>query len=297
VKTFGASFPAISCVFGNETACALKDALKDDVEVTVVHRSDPYKALLGTEIGNCMREVNLSKGVNYTKGNLEKINQGGSGKVEAVLINGQIVKADLLILANGVTPNTEFLPNSVKKDKTGHVTCDTFMRTTDHNIWAAGDSASHPWGFNGERISSAHYSTAITEGAIAAFNMMGKWVPNTNVPIFWTSQTFAAKVFFSGHGSNWDKIIVDGDVKENKFIGYHFKDGRVEGISCMGRTADILLLNTSQRLGMVLTEADFKDGKLDLEDLRKRVDAKTPSCMCKRKTLNEAGPIECRGGL
>lgn len=171
------------------------------------------------------------------------------------------------------------------------------MRTTDHNIWAAGDSASHPWGFNGERISSAHYSTAITEGAIAAFNMMGKWVPNTNVPIFWTSQTFAAKVFFSGHGSNWDKIIVDGDLKENKFVGYHFKDGRVEGISCMGRTADILLLNTSQRLGMVLTEADFKDGKLDLEDLRKRVEAKRPSCMCKRKKLNQAAPTECRGGL
>jgi len=168
------------------------------------------------------------------------------------------------------------------------------MRTSDQNIWAAGDVASHPWSFNGERISSPHYSTAITEGAIAALNMIGKQVKNCDVPIYWTAHTPACKIYFSGHGSNWDKIIVDGDLKERKFVAYYFKGGRVEGFSCMGRVKDILLLNTAQRMGLVFTEADFVDGKLDLETLRKKVDTKKPCFMCQRKKLNQAEPDQCQ---
>lgn len=244
-----------------------------------------------------MKEHNLGSGVNYVEGTLKEINGENGQCNEVVLSNGEKLRADILVISQGVTPNTDFLPSSVKKDKSGHVTCNTFMRSTDENIWAAGDVASHPWSFNGERINSAHYSTAITQGSIAAYNMMGKWVPNDNIPIYWSSHGMKAKVYFSGHGSNWDKTVIDGDLKSKSFIGYHFKDGRVEGFSCMGRVADILLLNTSQRLGIVFTDKDFKNGKLDLEALRHTVESKRPKCMCKRKVLNEAEKIESRCGL
>jgi len=55
-----------------------------------------------------MKEWNLSNGIIYTQGNLEKIQYDSSFRCNEIIVNGQKIKVDVLILAQGVTPNTEF---------------------------------------------------------------------------------------------------------------------------------------------------------------------------------------------
>jgi len=65
----------------------------------------------------------------------------GNEKVEHVeLENGQKLKADVVILGIGVRPNIDLAKNAGLKvdDRTG-IWVDSWMRTSDHNIFAAGD--------------------------------------------------------------------------------------------------------------------------------------------------------------
>ena len=277
---------------GNESAASIKSALKEDVEVTVVHRSDIYAKTFGAEIGNVMKEVNEEHGINYVVGTLEKINQADGKANEIELADGTKIKADVLVMSQGVVPNTEWLPDTIRKDKSGHINCSITMRSTGKSVWAAGDCASHPCIINEEQNSSAHYSAAIMDGSVAAHNMMDKMVPNETVPLFWTSQFMVNKIFHSGVGSDWDRTIIHGDLKKRNFMAYHFLTHRLCAVSSMGRVQDVLLVNTAQRMGKVIQESEVEDGTFDITKLRKEIDDSRPGCLCQRASLNKLKPGE-----
>merc|ERR1712021_68056 len=92
---------------------------------------------------------------------------------------------------------------------------------------------------------------------------------------------------YTGFAYTWDKIYLDGDVKDRKFLAYYVKDGRVNAVAGMGRTGDILLLNQAMRLNCMPALGEFKNGKLDLEGLKEKVDRLRPSCFCKRQKIIE----------
>lgn len=70
--------------------------------------------------------------------------------------------------------------------KDGGVVCDPFMRTNNHDVFAAGDIAEYPYWPTGERIRTEHWSVALDTGTYAAFNMLGKLIPYGQIPFFWT---------------------------------------------------------------------------------------------------------------
>jgi hypothetical protein len=82
---------------------------------------------------------------------------------------------------------------------------------------------------------------------------------------------------------------LDGDVKDRKFLAYYVKDGRVNAVAGMGRTGDIILLNQAMRLNCMPMLGEFKNGKMDLEGLRQRVDELKPGCGCRRQKIIDAG--------
>ena len=65
----------------------------------------------------------------------------GEEKVEQVeLENGQKLNADIVILGIGVRPNIDLARNAgLQVDDIGGIWVDSWMRTSDHNIFAAGD--------------------------------------------------------------------------------------------------------------------------------------------------------------
>jgi NADPH-dependent 2,4-dienoyl-CoA reductase/sulfur reductase-like enzyme len=48
------------------------------------------------------------------------------------------------------------------------------LRTSNSNIFAAGDITNYPYFLTGERARVEHYNEAIEQGTIAAFNMLDK---------------------------------------------------------------------------------------------------------------------------
>ena len=65
----------------------------------------------------------------------------GSGKVEKVLTSKRGLKADALVLAIGIRPNTGFLEGSGIEMHKGTILTDQYLRTNLPDVYAAGDCA------------------------------------------------------------------------------------------------------------------------------------------------------------
>ncbi len=98
----------------------------------------------------------------------------GSGKVEKVLTSKRGMKADALVLAIGIRPNTAFLEGSGIEMVKGTILTDQYLRTNVEDIYAAGDCAMVTNRQTGKPAWSPMGSTANIAGRILAGNLAGK---------------------------------------------------------------------------------------------------------------------------
>ena len=98
----------------------------------------------------------------------------GSGKVEKVLTSRRAMKADALVLAIGIRPNTAFLEGSGIEMFKGTILTDAHMRTNIEDIYAAGDCAMVANRQTGKPAWSPMGSTANITGRILAENLAGR---------------------------------------------------------------------------------------------------------------------------
>ncbi|KUK65570.1 MAG: NAD(FAD)-dependent dehydrogenase [Desulfotomaculum sp. 46_80] len=99
----------------------------------------------------------------------------GRGKVEAVkLDNRATVRAEAVILATGITPNSIVAQEaglSVNFD--GSFKVDNYMRTNCKDIFAIGDCAEKRCFFTNRNVPVLLASTAALEAKVAALNLFG----------------------------------------------------------------------------------------------------------------------------
>ena len=98
----------------------------------------------------------------------------GNGRVEKVLTSKRGLKADALVLAIGIRPNTGFLEGSGIEMFKGTILTDRYLRTNVPDIYAAGDCAMVANRQTGKPAWSPMGSTANIAGRILAKDMAGK---------------------------------------------------------------------------------------------------------------------------
>jgi len=142
-------------------------------EVTVIELL-PHCLFLACDDEICIRvEKKLSeRGINVlVDRKVESIARNTKG-VYAVLDNEEKIKADVVILGIGVTPNIELARNGgLEVDEKEGVYVDEFMRTSDENIFAAGDCTRKRCFFTGRPSVFRLASIATMEARIAGANL------------------------------------------------------------------------------------------------------------------------------
>ncbi len=96
----------------------------------------------------------------------------GMDHVEAVVINEERFEADVVIIATGVIPNTEFI--EAEKLKNGALVVSERLETSIPNIYAAGDCAAHYHRLLENYTHLPLGTTANKQGRIAGRTMMGQ---------------------------------------------------------------------------------------------------------------------------
>lgn len=213
--------------------------------------------------------------------------QSGDGDVKRVyLADGSHIDADLVVTAVGGKPNTWFLKN-MTLDKDGGVNSDVFLRSSNPDVFAAGDIVSYPYFYTNERIRVEHLSEAYSQGSHAAWNMLGKMIPYQNVPFYWSRQ-WNKSVACVGVPRDWDSIVIDGDKSKYEFAAYYFKNGKVIAAAGMARSKDLITVSHAMKSGFSLTADHFNGTKLDIEKVRKALHDTESKCACKRAKSNQA---------
>ena len=111
-------------------------------EVTVIQLQDRVlQEVFDKDITDLLEEELRESGVNLLLSEtvVELI---GDGKVSKVKTNKREIDADIVILATGVKPNTDFLKtDEIKMIRNGAIVVDSYGRTSVEDVYSAGDCA------------------------------------------------------------------------------------------------------------------------------------------------------------
>jgi NADPH-dependent 2,4-dienoyl-CoA reductase/sulfur reductase-like enzyme/nitrite reductase/ring-hydroxylating ferredoxin subunit len=237
----GASF------IGLEVAWSLRER---KMEVAVVGRhSVPLGKVLGTEIGNLVRETHETHGVKFHLGRTPvkfqvasasppiSNRQDADSTVTVQLDDGTKLDCDLVVVGIGVRPNTRLAEQAGIATDNG-VLVNEFLETNIPGIFAAGDIARWPHPRAG-RIRVEHWVVAQRQGQTAARNILGAREPFTTTPFFWSNH-FDLHIHYVGHGSDRDAASVHGDLKTKEASVIFRSNDKLSAVASVGRDRENL---------------------------------------------------------
>lgn len=203
------------------------------LEVTVLEALEaPMVRGVGARIGASLAALHRANGVDLRTGvTVEAVE--GDGRVERVrLAGGDVVACDLLLVAVGAAPCTDWLDGSGLVIDDG-VVCDETLLAAP-GVVAAGDVARWPNPtFDGESMRIEHWTNAAEQGMHAASRLLaadGDGAPFAAVPFVWSDQ-FGVKIQSAGRFSGADRMeVVHGAIDEHRFVAIFERAGRVSGV-------------------------------------------------------------------
>ena len=211
---------------GMETAAAARAA---GAEVTVLEAAElPLLRVLGREVAEVFASLHRDNGVDLRTGVQVAEITGAGGRADGVLLgDGSRVPADVVVVGIGITPNTQLAAQAGVKVDNG-VVVDERLRSSDPDIYAAGDVACafHP--LLGKHIRVEHWANALNQPLTAARAMLGQDVAYDRVPYFYTDQ-YDLGMEYSGHvdPGGYDQVVFRGDVPGREFLAFWVGGGRV----------------------------------------------------------------------
>lgn len=171
----GKSNPRVVLVGAGFIGFIILSALhKRGCQLTVVEReSHVLSRMLSTTSAEYVHRWLDKKNITVHAGtSVTGISAADDGSKVVATSNGDI-EADLVVVAIGVKPNVELAANAGLQTDHG-ILVDNNLRTSDPNIYAAGDCAQGPAMFNSDRQIHAIHPTAVDHGRVAGANMTGQ---------------------------------------------------------------------------------------------------------------------------
>ena len=211
---------------GLETAAA---ARHHGATVTVVEMDTlPLRRVLGDEVAAVYANLHREHGVDFRFGAGVREFRGSDGVLTGVVLtDGTELPADLAIVGVGITPATELAVAGGLTVDNG-IAVDSALRTSDPDVYAAGDVANVLNPLVGKRIRVEHWDNAMNGGPAAARSMAGEDVTYDWVPYFFSDQ-YDLGMEYAGYvePGGYDEVVFRGDPASYEFIAFWVKDGRV----------------------------------------------------------------------
>jgi 3-phenylpropionate/trans-cinnamate dioxygenase ferredoxin reductase subunit len=214
------------------------------LEVAIVEQAEvPLAHVVGAEIGQMFADLHRDNGVELHLGaRLESFE--GDGRVERVcLAGGRTLECDFVVVGIGVTPRTGLADEAGIAVDNGIVVGDD-LETSVPGIFAAGDVANALHPFYGRPLRVEHWANALNQPATAASAMLGKPASYDRLPYFFSDQ-YDLGLEYTGFASDWDEVVLRGDLESREFVAYWLRDGRVlagMNVNVWGVTDDIKAL-------------------------------------------------------
>jgi 3-phenylpropionate/trans-cinnamate dioxygenase ferredoxin reductase subunit len=212
---------------GLETAAAARNA---GLDVTLLERSElPLLHVLGPETAPIFADLHRDHGVDLRSQVTVAELSGRNGAVTAVILSdGSRIDADTVLVGVGITPNTRLAAQAGLKIDNG-ILADEHLRTSDPNIFAAGDVANAYNPRLGRHIRVEHWANARRQGATAGKAMVGQDAVDARPSYFFTDQYDLSMEYTGDIGpSGYDQVIFRRHADPRRLIVFWLQKQRVQ---------------------------------------------------------------------
>lgn len=224
---------------GSEAASSCNDL---GLPVTVTQRGvAPMASALGAVVGAAVGARQRAHGIDLrVRTTVTALEGDGDGRLRwAHLSGGDVVEADVAVVAAGSLRNTEWLAGSGLAAGEGGVDCDPACRALDAGgavvplVYVAGDVARwrHPH-FDSEPQALEHWGNAVGQAEIAAHNLTHAPADlrhNTALPTFWSDQ-FGMNIKSVGLPHLADEVVLtQGSFERGPFVAAYGRGGVTVG--------------------------------------------------------------------
>ncbi|KAF8920202.1 hypothetical protein CPB85DRAFT_1273867 [Mucidula mucida] len=226
----------------------------------------PFETILGKKVGQALMKYHESQGIKFhMQVKVEKIvtSEENDKLATGVVVNGETIPADFVIMGVGVAPATELLKDHVELEKDGGVKVDEYMRVlnvpnTVKGLYAIGDIAVPPL-FTGQGYARIeHWNVASNQGRALGQSIAGIPKMYKKVPVFWSAQ--GQQLRYCGYGVGFEDVIITGDAEKLKFVAYYVLDNRVTAMASMQNDPVMSKCAQLLRLGIMPSPEELRGG-------------------------------------
>ncbi len=238
-------------------------AVTRGLEVSVLEMEDRILQRVTTpEMSAYYDQLHRARGVNILTNTLVS-GFAGDGSVTHVLCGEQSIPADLVIVGIGIVPNIEVAAEAGIEIDNG-IVVDDHCRTSDPDIYAAGDCTNHPNPILGRRLRLESVPNAMEQARVAVNNMLGGDKVYASIPWFWSDQ-YELKLQMVGFSGDGDTQVVRGDMAANQFAVFYLKDGAVVAVDAVNSPREFMVCK--QLYGKQVDAQALADPETDLKSL------------------------------
>ena len=212
---------------GLETAAAARNA---GLDVTLLEAGElPLLRVLGPEVAPIFADLHRDHGVDLRCQVAVAELTGRNGAVTGVILrDGSRIDADMVLVGVGITPNSQLAAEAGLKVDNG-IVVDEHLRTSDPDIFAAGDVA-HAYNPRlGRHIRVEHWANARRQGVTAAKAMLGQGAVDARPSYFFSDQYDLGMEYTGDIGpSGYDRVIFRRHADSRQVIVFWLHEQRVQ---------------------------------------------------------------------
>ncbi len=228
VLVMGGSF------IGCETAASLTQMGAEVAQI--FPEENLLEKILPHEASQYLRKIYEERGIRVISGTVAEKLQGQKSLTRAVLVSGELLEIDLVVMGVGIRLNTDLAKQAGLDldDADQAVLVDGQLRTSHEDIYAAGDIAAWPDENDGTRLRVEHWDVARRQGQVAGRNMTGQEERYNALPYFF-SDLFDLSFEVWGNLDRWNKTVLRGSYDSGSFAIYYFFEDKLVGVLAVAR--------------------------------------------------------------
>jgi 3-phenylpropionate/trans-cinnamate dioxygenase ferredoxin reductase component len=201
-------------------------ARKKGMDVTVVEAMQRLcERTVPPEISEYLSGLHAKHGTEVILGaGVTGFSRDAQGMLTVTLSDGRELPCDVVVVGIGLIPNDE-LAREAGLECDGGIVVDAQCRTSDVDVFAAGDVASWHCRWAGRRMRLESWQNAQEQGIAAARAALGLAVDHQPLPWFWSDQ-YDANLQIYGMPTASHRVVVRGAPESGSFVLFYL-DGNV----------------------------------------------------------------------
>jgi 3-phenylpropionate/trans-cinnamate dioxygenase ferredoxin reductase component len=181
------------------------------------------------------------------------------------LDDGRALEADITVVGVGLVANDELARAAGLACENG-VLVDEQCRTSDPDIFAAGDIAIAPNRWIGQRIRLESWQNAQDQAIVAAKVALGHDARYDPLPWFWSDQ-YDMNLQIYGLPVPSQRAVVRGDMASGSFVVFYLEGDRLKAAVAANATRELRFARRLIEQGKSVRDADLADSQVALAKL------------------------------